>query len=83
MITVHDMIQALSGHERNKPVYIELLGRENAAVFHEMALGENEGAVQISAFAEEDSEGVYNVAGDLQSVEWNTNVLDDSDVQSN
>ena len=81
MITVHDMIQALSGYDRNKPVYIALLGRENAAVFHGMAVGENDGAVQISAFAEEDSEGISNVAGDLQPVEWSSSLLEDSDTQ--
>lgn len=66
MITVHDLIQALSGYDRNKAVYVALLGRENAAVFQGIALGENEGAIQISAFAEEDREGVSNVSGDLK-----------------
>ena len=45
-----------------------------------LLLGEAPGPVQ-SAFAEEDSEGISNVAGDLQPVEWSSSLLEDSDTQ--
>ncbi len=79
MITVQDMIRALSRFEEDKPVYVALLGKENAAVFNGVALGENGGGIQISAFAEEDTDGVSRVPEDLQEHEWDTSHLPVSD----
>lgn len=64
-MTVGKFREVLSNFREDEDIYVAILGREKAAVFDDISIGENKNAIQLSAFAQEDPEGLTEVAVDV------------------
>ncbi|MEJ2636089.1 MAG: hypothetical protein P8184_12460 [Calditrichia bacterium] len=66
-MTVGDIKKALKSYRDDEDLYVALLGHSKSAVFENVVVGEHSGSVQLSIFADTDTEGVTQVAVDLLS----------------
>jgi hypothetical protein len=72
---VKDMRQILGNFDANDDVYIAVLGEHKAAVFNHFTIGENGSAIQLSSFAQDDPDGIADVAIDVLKKEGSLNYL--------
>ncbi len=57
--------EVLANFKEDEEIYVAILGKEKAAVFDDIAVGENGNAIQLSAFAGDDPDGLAEVAVDV------------------
>jgi hypothetical protein len=64
-MTVKNIREALANFKEDEEIYVAVLGKEKAAVFNHITIGENGDAIQLSTFAQDDPDGVTEVAVDV------------------
>lgn len=70
-MTVKNIREALASFKEDEEIYVAVLGKEKAAVFNHITIGENGNAIQLSTFAQDDPDGVTEVAMDVLKEEKN------------